>query len=208
MVRMDGRWLHLAVAIGALCVCASLTGIGCGTQLPDTLGSVVEGTDDPVPPDDAVTDSELPDNAYCNAVASWDGAWASFEEEVVELVNEWRAAGADCGSTGEFEPAGPLAMDASLRCAARSHSMDMSERDFFDHENLDGLGPGDRLDLAEYDGSAWGENIAWGYATPEAVVAGWMNSPGHCANIMTAHFTLIGVGYYSGSYWTQTFGRP
>lgn len=98
-------------------------------------------------------------------------------------------------------------MQAALRCAARNHSMDMGERDYFDHETPEGLGPGDRLDMAEYEGTAWGENIAWGYGTPEAVVAGWMSSDGHCSNIMAPHFTQIGVGYYQGSYWTQTFGR-
>mgnify|MGYP000966070924 FL=1 len=51
-----------------------------------------------------------------------------------------------------------------------------------------------------------GENIAMGYTTPEAVVTGWMNSPGHRANILNASFTQIGVGYVaSGNYWTQEF---
>ena len=51
-----------------------------------------------------------------------------------------------------------------------------------------------------------GENIAKGYATPEAVVKGWMNSPGHRANILNKSFTHIGVGYVeNGSYWTQMF---
>ena len=51
-----------------------------------------------------------------------------------------------------------------------------------------------------------GENIAMGYATPAAVVEGWMNSAGHCANILNASYTQIGVGYVaSGHYWTQMF---
>ncbi|MGN0977744.1 MAG: CAP domain-containing protein, partial [Faecousia sp.] len=51
-----------------------------------------------------------------------------------------------------------------------------------------------------------GENIAKGYATPQAVVNGWMNSSGHRANILNANFTHIGVGYVSGgNYWTQMF---
>jgi uncharacterized protein YkwD len=53
---------------------------------------------------------------------------------------------------------------------------------------------------------AAGENIAMGYTTPEAVMNGWMNSSGHRANILSANFTLIGVGYVaSGNYWTQVF---
>ena len=51
-----------------------------------------------------------------------------------------------------------------------------------------------------------GENIAMGYATPQAVVNGWMNSSGHRANILSASYTQIGVGYVAqGNYWTQLF---
>ena len=51
-----------------------------------------------------------------------------------------------------------------------------------------------------------GENIAYGYATPQAVMNGWMNSSGHRANILNASYTRIGVGYVpSGHYWTQLF---
>lgn len=152
--------------------------------------------------------SNWPNNAYCAMSANWDANWAAFEAEVVVLVNQRRAAGANCGSAGSFPPANPLSMNPSLQCAARNHSMDMNVRNFFSHTNPDGQGPGYRISLAGYTFSWWGENIAWGYSTPTAVVNGWMNSPGHCANIMNANFTEIGVGYYSGHYWTQTFGRP
>lgn len=50
-----------------------------------------------------------------------------------------------------------------------------------------------------------GENIAMGYPSPEAVVAGWMNSPGHRANILNANFNAIGVGYAPGNAWVQLF---
>jgi uncharacterized protein YkwD len=51
-----------------------------------------------------------------------------------------------------------------------------------------------------------GENIAKGYRTPQAVVDGWMNSPGHRANILNGSYTHIGVGYVSGgNHWTQMF---
>jgi uncharacterized protein YkwD len=51
-----------------------------------------------------------------------------------------------------------------------------------------------------------GENIAKGYRTAETVVNGWMNSPGHRANILNSTYTHIGVGYVSkGNYWTQMF---
>ncbi|NVB37129.1 CAP domain-containing protein [Pseudenhygromyxa sp. WMMC2535] len=146
-------------------------------------------------------------NAHCEAQADWDPEWAQFEADVVVLVNENRAAGATCGSES-FDPAGPMVAEAQLRCAARLHSQDMSERGFFDHTNPDGLSPWDRVDLTDYTGFAVGENIAYGYPDPEAVMAGWMDSPGHCSNIMNPNADQIGVGYWGDSnHWTQVMGQ-
>ena len=125
------------------------------------------------------------------------------------IVNRYRAEGANCGGQ-EMPPAGPLSMDPNLQCAARVHTMDMAERDFFDHDNPDGDGPDDRMEAAGYDGRGWGENIAAGNSTAEETMEQWMDSPGHCRNIMNDGYTLIGVGYYPGGeydhLWTQTFG--
>lgn len=62
---------------------------------------------------------------------------------------------------------------------------------------------------------AWGENIAAGQETPEEVVQAWLDSPGHCAAMLSADYTHMGVGFYleeNGSdgykyYWTQEFYR-
>lgn len=163
---------------------------------------------DPEPDDDIASHDDIPDNVYCDAVTDWDAMWIAFEDQVLELVNQQRAAGADCGSAGTFDPVEPLIMHGALRCAARNHAMDMATRDYFDHYTPEGLGPAERLDAAGYSGSTWGENIAWGYATPADVVSGWMSSPGHCANVMRSGFTETGIGFYEGRLWTQTFGRP
>ena len=100
-------------------------------------------------------------------------------------------------------------MDPALRCAARVHSKDMFDRGFFDHDNPDGESPWDRIARAQYDANPTGENIAAGYPDAAAVMTGWMDSPGHCNNIMAEGSNELGVGYYEGAYWTQTFGnRP
>ena len=58
------------------------------------------------------------------------------------------------------------------------------------------------------------ENIAAGYPTAEDVVSGWMNSPGHRANILSPKYTEVGVGVVNGegkfgTYWAEEFGaRP
>lgn len=119
--------------------------------------------------------------------------------QVVELVNKERAT-AGCG---------PLTEDAQLEKAAQAHSDDMAARNFFEHTNPDGADPGQRITAAGYRWSTYGENIAQGQQTPQAVMESWMNSPGHRANILNCSFKNIGVGVHKGSggpWWTQDFG--
>lgn len=136
----------------------------------------------------------------------------SFEQQVLTLVNHERATGATCGGT-PYPPAAPLSMDASLRKAARDHSIDMALDNYFSHIGLDGRSFSDRIRDAGYTGSApLGENIAAGQVSSQSVVDGWMASVTHCENIMQADFQDLGVGYAlrSGSryrhYWSQSFG--
>lgn len=153
----------------------------------------------------------VPANAYCDPVSSWDTAMIEFEEDVLVIVNEVRAAGASCGGQS-FGATGPLSMNPALRCAARVHSKDMGDRAFFDHTNPDGEDPFERMERAGYSYFTAGENIAAGQMTPSDVMQGWMDSPGHCSNIMNPDFAEIGVGTFesqTGTYrflWTQTFG--
>lgn len=98
----------------------------------------------------------------------------------------------------------PFTWSDALADVAAAHCQDMSERQFFDHVNPDGLSPFDRMAAAGIHYSWAAENIAMGYPSPQAVVEGWMNSPGHRANILNEHLTTLGVGYYEG-YWTQCF---
>ena len=147
----------------------------------------------------------------------WNATWAAKECRVFEIVNQRRGEGGDCGSGGSFGPASPLKLQSSLTEAARLHSRDMGERDYFSHESPGGPNGDDMVDRIENAGyvgwNAIGENIAAGLASAEDTVAGWMQSPGHCANILSPDFTQIGIGYVEvqGSkhthYWTQDFGR-
>jgi uncharacterized protein YkwD len=135
--------------------------------------------------------------------ADWAAAATSDERTVWTLTNRERA---ENGLSG-------LSLNGDLVASARGHSADMAAQDYFSHTALDGSSPGDRIAEAGYDANSWGENIAAGYATPTSVVDGWMNSPGHRANILNSNFCDIGVGYaydgdsMYGNYWTQNFGR-
>ncbi|MEU5539745.1 sigma-70 family RNA polymerase sigma factor [Streptomyces sp. NPDC020362] len=134
-----------------------------------------------------------------SAAPQTQSAPAGTVAQVVALVNKERAA------TG----CGPLAENAQLDKAAQGHSDDMAARNFFDHTNPDGADPGQRITAAGYRWSTYGENIAMGQQTPQAVMDSWMNSPGHRANILNCSFKDIGVGVHKGSggpWWTQDFG--
>lgn len=122
------------------------------------------------------------------------------ENEVVRLTNAERAKGG-CGA---------LKHDPQLRAAAFGHSDDMAKNNYFDHTSRDGRSFTDRIRAAGFTGgTAWAENIAFGQPSAASVVQGWMNSPGHRANIMNCRFNLIGVGAAKNSqgriYWTQDF---
>jgi uncharacterized protein YkwD len=138
-------------------------------------------------------------------LASWPAESAAIEAEVLSIINAHRDEGATCGSEVR-DPTHALVMNDQLQQAARLHSYDMVERSFFSHLNPDGDDPGDRIERTGYDGSAWGENIATG-STAAQVMAAWMDSEGHCNNIMSSAFDEIGVGYVDQR-WTLVFASP
>lgn len=150
-------------------------------------------------------------------------ASAPFEHQVLELVNEERL------KNGNLPPLKGVGL---LDNAAGGHSTNMEDRDFFAHCDLDtGSTPGSRMTAAGYAWNFAAENIAAGQATPQAVMAAWMGSPGHRANILSTASRELGVGHahdpndlanvrldggnctagqISGPffhYWTQNFGR-
>lgn len=126
------------------------------------------------------------------------GATASgVAARIVQLVNAERSK-AGCS---------PVTLNATLTKAAQAHSEDMAAHRNMSHTGSDGSSAGDRLTRAGYIWRTYGENVAYGYATPEKVMAGWMSSPGHRANILNCAFKEIGVGLAQpNNYWTQDFG--
>jgi uncharacterized protein YkwD len=131
---------------------------------------------------------------------------ASVRARVVELVNAARSRGRKCGSE-RFAAAPSLRVSRPLNDAAADHARDMARRKYFEHRGRD------RVLRAGYRPRLSGENIAYGPESAEEVVAGWLDSPGHCANIMDSRFEDIGVGLATGRkrgqiYWVQTFGAP
>ena len=127
-----------------------------------------------------------------------DAQVEEYEKKVVELVNEIR----------EQNGLKKLTHDWELSRVARFKSQDMKDNKYFSHTSPVYGSPFEMIKNFGISYRSAGENIARGYANPEAVVNGWMNSSGHRANILNSSYTKIGVGYVrNGNYWTQMFIR-
>lgn len=176
-----------------------------------------------------------PVNEYCQGLEQWTPKWEAYEWAVLERVNEIRAAGTKCGDL-ELPAVPPLEMDARLHCAARAHARDMADEDYVSHVNGLGESPAERMKLAGYRYRSAGENIAVTthpvvylppvvelalmgplmaarpHPDPEHVVEVWLESPSHCANLMSPRYADAGIGFVLGPggapIWTQSMGYP
>ena len=96
----------------------------------------------------------------------------------------------------------PLRVDGALLRVARSHSRAMIRTNVFTHGDM-----GARLAASGAQGPSFGENLAWGvgsYASARNIVAGWLASPGHRANLLRPGWTRVGIGAVRGTF----MGRP
>lgn len=119
---------------------------------------------------------------------------ASSEQKMFKLINKERVAGG----------VGELVFDNSLRDVGRKHCENMFKRGYFSHYTPDGLSPFDRMDEAGILYNFGGENLA---LSPDTDIAmqGFMNSPGHKANILSANFGRVGIGVIDGGIYGEMF---
>jgi len=124
------------------------------------------------------------------------GSTESYAQQVLTLVNRERAANG----------LSALKLDDTLSRYAAVKSQDMHDNGYFSHTSPTYGSPFDMMKSFGITYNYAGENIAMGYSSPDAVVTAWMNSAGHRANILSANFTAMGLGYVAdGGYWTQWF---
>jgi uncharacterized protein YkwD len=132
---------------------------------------------------------------------------------VLDLVNAARARGTRCGERA-FGPVPPVKLSTALAGVALGHANDMAAHDYFEHEDLAGHTPADRVRAVGYREKLVGENIAYGPQSADEVVRGWLESPGHCENIMDSRFAEMGVAFAAGQvskrglYWVQVLAAP
>ena len=141
------------------------------------------------------------------------GDQPAVAREVLRLVNRARDTARRCG--GKLYPAvEPLRLNSALSRVAVDYAAVMARSSRLEHRGRDGSLPADRVRRAGYSAALVGENIAGGVPDAAGAVAGWLASPGHCANIMESRFTEMGLGFgLNGSsefqiYWSQLLARP
>ncbi len=148
------------------------------------------------------------------------------KNEYLKAINDARAVARDCGEYGHMDAVPPLKWNDALYKAAYEHTYDMAEQNYLGHtgsgESTDKTGADlnkkslfyERIAHNGYKYQASGENVAGGYRTTADVMKGWLESPGHCKNIMSPDFTEVGMAFVQKSgtkytyYWTQDFGTP
>jgi uncharacterized protein YkwD len=145
------------------------------------------------------------------AVAARDAE--ATAERVLELVNDARARGARCGRR-RMEAVRPLTLSPALTRAAAAHAADMAANGYMGHDGSDGSIVGTRANRAGYGWRSIGENVAAGQPDADAVMRAWLESPGHCANLMGPQFTEMGVAFALAPQselrilWAQVFAAP
>jgi uncharacterized protein YkwD len=145
--------------------------------------------------------------------SSWESrATPELATRALQLVNDVRARGTHCGDE-LFGPAPPVTLSGTLANVALGHANDMAEKNYFEHVDPAGQSPADRVRAVGYSEKLVGENIAYGPKSVEEVVQGWLDSPGHCENIMDPRFVEMGIGLAPGQvkrglYWVQVLAEP
>lgn len=140
--------------------------------------------------------------------------WKAAGRAVLRATNAARATPRSCGGR-MYAAAPPMKWNPALGQAALDHSRDMARDANMTHQGSDGSTVGQRLTRIGYHWGLAGENIQLGVGTAEEAVAGWVNSPGHCANLMNPTFTEMGAAYAidqerrgGNIYWAQVLSTP
>ena len=129
---------------------------------------------------------------------------SAVANEIVRFTNEQRAKNG----------LSAFVTSARLMEAARIHAQQMAQYQRMDHTISGAQYPTlqSRLDGVGYQYRAAAENVAWNNPTAQGTVTGWMNSPGHRANILNSALTEMGAAMARSAkgepYWIQVFGTP
>ncbi len=155
----------------------------------------------------ASCDSDDSISEFLNSQTDDSGIEVNLDKQLIlSIINDYRTQGVNCGSSAKG-PSNKLVWNDFLAQAAKEHCVDMFANDF-SHTGSDGSSFSQRAKTAGFDGQPLGENIARGQGTEAAVMKAWIESTGHCNNIMNGKATQVGVARSEeGNYWTMVTGK-
>ena len=157
---------------------------------------------------DVVSDKEEAINSTEN-----ESCLTEIDKQMLAAVNLVRSESRVCGDD-TFSAVASLQWNCQLAQSAKVHSSDMANQNFFSHTGSDGTNAAQRIEAQGYNWQSVGENIAAGQSSVSAVMQSWLDSPGHCQNIMNGSFAELGAALVQesnsqyGNYWTQNFATP
>lgn len=179
-----------AAALGALGL--SLWLAGC-VHLGEPMAEAHEGSDAPAP------------------AARADCGWPDLPRQALAKLNDYRAAGARCGTAGRFTGSPALRWQPQLARAAAAHLGEQVALGRLSHASADGSALTQRLDAVGYPWQAAAENLAAGQASLELLLLDWMRSPAHCANLMNPTYQDAALACRRADdgrlYWALVLGR-
>jgi uncharacterized protein YkwD len=183
-------WVWCSGALAALLLC------GCSLpEVPQVLGNVTG-----------------PLTATATPASGQTCGDAAFQQQALVKINAYRAAGARCGQAGSFPSAAALSWNPALAQAAAAHSQDMAQRQQLDHRGSDGRTLAGRLEAQGYRCSDAAENIAAGQPDLTRVLAAWVGSSSHCANLLAPTAREMGLACRRAGdgqlYWTLVVAQP
>lgn len=207
---MDGRanagwttWLLIGSVAGLLVACGG--GSGSSDSSNDPAGGA------------QARPASMPGDSAASGTAAKDASLEpedEFARDALKAINDARAVARNCGGA-TYPSVAPVRWSLKATEAARIESDWMQTNNSWGHVWPDGTNVATRLDRAGYEWQSAGENIAAGFMSLESVMKAWLDSPGHCVNIMRADVDEVGVSLIWGesrntyrSYWTMVLARP
>lgn len=204
------RWTKTVLGIAAVGLITGCIEGGGSDSSGDDLSGIAQAN---ITVADVASSTETNDqNAGDSLAPVGQCSLSVLDEQILQKINEVRAIGRSCGETYQ-QAVDPVVWHCTLEGAARSHSQDMGNNNFFSHTGSDGLRVGARADAAGYDWVRVGENIAVGYSSVDSVVSAWLASPSHCSTIMDGAYEEMAnslhmpAGADHDTYWTLLMGK-
>lgn len=202
--------LALSVSLSLLGGCGSSSDSANNTAAGASSGSNTIASGGNASTEGTTTTSSATTSSATTGSAKTSGAASTFAQQAVSQINAIRATARNCGGVS-FAAAAPIAWNDKIEASAVSQADYMQSSNMLTHTGSGNSTLGQRVAAAGYDWSGVAENVAFGYDSLGDVLQGWVESPGHCANLMNPSYVEMGLAQSNDSmdaYWALVMAQP